>query len=118
MGKKLNILGVTFGHDGSACVIKDGKLVSALSKERLVRIKKATGLTEDLILAVLKEANLKPEDIDAIGCTEYIQFTDDLPIKLKDKNRREFPFIYGNKKLTTKCTFFGREVDLISIPIT
>jgi carbamoyltransferase len=116
MGKKLNILGVTFGHDGSACVIKDGKLVSALSKERLVRIKKATGLTEDLILAVLKEANLKPEDIDAIGCTEYEQFTDDLPIKLKDKNKRNFPFIYGNKKLTTKCTFFGREVDLISIP--
>lgn len=112
----MNILGVNFGHDGSVCVIKDGKLVSALSKERVVRIKKASGLSEELILKVLKEANLKPEDIDAIACTEYSAYGGDFPLKLKDKNIKTFPFIYGNKKIETKCLFFDREVDLISIP--
>ena len=31
------ILGLNFGHDGSVCIIKDGKLLSAISTERITK---------------------------------------------------------------------------------
>ena len=27
----INVLGLSFGHDGGACVVKDGKLLSAIA---------------------------------------------------------------------------------------
>ena len=114
----MNILGINFGHDGAVCVIKNGKLVAALSHERIARSKKTSGVTETLIRLVLDEAGLKPEDIDAIGCTEYSNFNIDLPIIVKHENNvvKNTPFIYGNQVVKLKCIFFGKEIDLISIP--
>lgn len=60
------VLGLNSGHDGSACIIKDGKILSAVGTERVTRIKKASGYTDSVIDYVLDAADIKWEDIDHI----------------------------------------------------
>ena len=39
MKKPIYILGTATSHDGSACLLKDGKIAFAIEKERITRIK-------------------------------------------------------------------------------
>ena len=70
----MNILGISFGlHDASASLVVNGKLVSAISLERINRYKKAGGTDYRPLFYTLKAANLKLEDIDYIAITDYYQ---------------------------------------------
>lgn len=74
------ILGLQFGHDATACVLRDGVIVAARLKERHNRIRHAIGLNWADVLAVLAEADLTPDDVDYCSVTstqdvEYV-FTD------------------------------------------
>lgn len=66
-----NVLGLHFGHDSGAAIVKDGKLTSSISSERLSRIKKDRTISKEVIDYVLKESNLKAKDIDAIALSHY-----------------------------------------------
>ena len=52
----MNILGVHTGHDAAACIIKDGKLISAISTERLTRNKKDAMISTKVIEYVLNHS--------------------------------------------------------------
>lgn len=65
------ILGISWGfHDGSACIVKDGKLISAISTERLTKVKKDR-LTDDTfdrtIQYVFDETGLSWNNIDYLA---------------------------------------------------
>jgi len=66
-----NVLGLHFGHDAGAAIVKDGRLVSSISTERISRIKKDRRVTEETLNYVLREAKLKAKDIDAIAFSNY-----------------------------------------------
>jgi carbamoyltransferase len=68
-----NILGLNFGHDGAAAVLRHGRLVSAVSNERLSRQKKAEGVTREMVEYVVAAAGQRLEDIDyvAFSCFSY-----------------------------------------------
>jgi len=61
------ILGINDIHDASACIIKDGKLVVAMSEERPQRIKSVGGFPGNAIEACLSTAGIKKESIDHIA---------------------------------------------------
>ena len=63
----MNILGVSFLSDASAAVIKDGELVSAISEERLNRVKLWNGIPRKAIKKALELADFSMEDIDIIA---------------------------------------------------
>ncbi len=64
----MNILGLNVFHaDTSACLIKDGKLISAVEEERFTRIKHFTGFPLNSINFCLKENNLNLDQIDYIS---------------------------------------------------
>jgi hypothetical protein len=65
------VLGLNLGHDGAAAVVKNGRLVSAISRERLTRKKKDTGVGKAEIDYVLDIAGCKLTDIDVIAFTTY-----------------------------------------------
>jgi carbamoyltransferase len=69
----MNILGIHFGHEGSVAIIKNNRLVYSISSERITRKKKQYGITEKVINVALTNANLKLEDIDAIGFSDYFK---------------------------------------------
>lgn len=63
------ILGLQFGHDGSACVIRDGRLASYVYREREIRVKHAIGLTTRELELALSRAGITESDIDAVAIT-------------------------------------------------
>ena len=65
------VLGLNLGHDGSAAVIKNGRLVSAISRERLSRKKKDTGVGKAEIDYVLDIAGCKLSDVHVVAFTTY-----------------------------------------------
>jgi carbamoyltransferase len=67
----LIILGLHTGHDGSVCVVKDGRLVVALSSERITRQKKSGGVPNAVLDAVLDAGEVRLADIDAIAMTDW-----------------------------------------------
>jgi carbamoyltransferase len=107
-----NILGLHFGHDSSAALVKNGKLISAISFERITRIKKYAGMSQDGINYVLSQANITIKDLDAIAVSDYSLdkangiklYINDLEVK--DTNQKLFGneiaqgyFIINNHKI-------------------
>ena len=60
------ILGTGLSHDGSVCILKDGKIAVAIEKERLTRIKHDGGNDMVAVQYCLDALKLKLTDIDLI----------------------------------------------------
>jgi len=71
-----NILGLNFGHDAAACVLKNGRLTAAINKERITRTKHDIGIDLDQIQYVLDAAELKIEEIDYVGFSGFLYHPD------------------------------------------
>ena len=66
----MNILGLWDGHDASAALLVDGRLVAAVNEERLTRRKLEIVFPTRSIDACLQLAGLQPSAIDAVAsCT-------------------------------------------------
>jgi carbamoyltransferase len=65
------VLGLNLGHDGAAAIIKNGRLVAAISRERLSRKKKDTGVGKAELDYVLDIAGCKLSDVDIIAFSTY-----------------------------------------------
>lgn len=67
----MNILGIScFYHDSAACVVKDGKVVSAAQEERFNREKNSSDFPILSINACLQAADLTTYDLDYVGFYE------------------------------------------------
>lgn len=64
------VLGIHDGHNAGAALIKDGKILAALSEERLNNLKNYAGPPLLAISEIYKIAGIKPQDTDfiSIGC--------------------------------------------------
>lgn len=103
------ILGLNWGHDGAAAVIRDGRLVSAVSLERITRKKKDSGISNQLISYVLEEARVGAADVSAIALAAFIPSSGN-PVRLFRKSGEEivqpvFDLLGGD-------TFFELEAEL------
>ena len=65
------ILGICDSIESHACLIKDGKLISAISEERMSRIKADAGYPQKSIDRVLEVAKIKPYEIDIIAIAGF-----------------------------------------------
>jgi carbamoyltransferase len=64
----VNVLGISaFYHDSAAALLRDGQVVAAAQEERFSRKKHDAGFPARAVRYVLREAGLKPEDLDAVG---------------------------------------------------
>lgn len=66
MGKSKYILGIHVGHDSSAALIKDGKIVAAAAEERFTGLKHYSLLPLRSLDFCLKQENIQIEDISKI----------------------------------------------------
>ena len=65
------VLGLSPNHDASVCIIIDGKIISAISRERLSRRKKDRYVTQRMLDYVLGEANITIDDVDYVAVTYW-----------------------------------------------
>lgn len=115
----MNILGLHFGHDGAVVVIKDGKIITAILSERILRKKKFSGITKEIIEIALQESNIKLEDIDAVALSDYILENSNDTLYLYDNNKRidkVSGIIFENEILTYNGVLLGKQVPVIAIP--
>ncbi len=63
----MKILGISFLADASACIIANGKLLCAVSEERLNRVKLWNGVPQASIRKVLEMAGLTLDQIDLVA---------------------------------------------------
>ena len=66
----MNILGIThpISHNSSACLIKNGELISIGEEERFIREKHAPRVfPENSIKFCMELGNISPEDIDVVA---------------------------------------------------
>ena len=61
------VLGIHIGHESSAALIIDGKVVTDVAEERFKRIKHYNGLPIKSIEYCLKSQNISMNDIDIIA---------------------------------------------------
>src|SRR3990170_6951629 len=65
------ILGISaFYHDSAACLLKDGKILSAVEEERFTRIKHDNSFPYNAISFCLRASSLEIGDIDYVSYYE------------------------------------------------
>lgn len=69
----MKIIGIHDGHTATACYLKDGKVITALSEERLTRKKGQGGFPLAAIRHILEQEDLSPEEIDIIALTGFLK---------------------------------------------
>jgi carbamoyltransferase len=90
----MKILGVHIGHDSSAALVIDGKIVADVAEERFNRIKHYAGMPIHSIAYCLKSQKLTMADIDAIavpskGSVPDLNFLFDLKGAKEEKTTRK-----------------------------
>jgi len=65
----MNVLGLQFGHDAGAAVVRDGRVASFVLRERHSRIKHALSLDLATIEQALQDAGIGEADIDYVAIT-------------------------------------------------
>ena len=60
------ILGLNAGHNSTACLLKDGKIVGCVSEERFTRVKNHSGMPLKSVEFLLNENKIIIDDIDLI----------------------------------------------------
>ena len=63
----MNVLGIHIGHDSSAALIVDGRIVADVAEERFTRTKHYCGLPVQAVDYCLKSQNLTLAEIDAVA---------------------------------------------------
>jgi len=64
----MNILGISaFYHDSAACLVRDGRIVSAAQEERFTRKKHDFSFPKNAINYCLQDSGLKVKDLDFVA---------------------------------------------------
>ena len=90
----MKILGIHAGHDSSAALIIDGKIIADVAEERFNRIKHFSGLPVKSIEYCLKIGGLDINDIDQIATSSIF-------------DQPKFNFLFDLKgKIPTKRVYY------------
>ena len=63
----INILTVYPGHNATAALLRDGKVLGIISEERFTRVKNQGGFPKESIKWLLREFNVKPSELDSVA---------------------------------------------------
>jgi carbamoyltransferase len=81
--KPVYTLGINaYDHDVSACLLRDGTIAFAISKERLTREKHDTGFYQDVVDYCLKAEGIALDDVDLVVRNCYVLPVEDLEIRM------------------------------------
>ena len=80
------ILGIHDGHEASAALLIDGKVICAVQEERFTKLKGDYGFPINAVKYCLKSQNLKTSDIDEVALGTF-KFN---PVLIKIKRNANF----------------------------
>lgn len=71
--KSVTVFSFADGHDSSAALIRDGRVLAALQEEKLTNIKHYDGIPERSMKAVFKIAGIEPSEVDVIAIANLVR---------------------------------------------
>ncbi len=81
--KPTYILGINaYDHDVSACLLRNGEIAFAIAKERITRLKHASGFYQEVINYCLDAEGIRLDDVDLVVRNCYVLPVDDLEQRL------------------------------------
>src|SRR5512141_1958456 len=81
--KHTYVLGINaYDHDVSACLLRDGAIAFAITKERLTRVKHDTGFYHEVVEYCLKAEGLTLDDVDLVVRNCYVLPVPDLETRM------------------------------------
>jgi carbamoyltransferase len=113
------VLGINGSHDGSLAIVKDGKLIKAVSAERTHRVKKWAGFTPYDLNYLLDECNIKLKDIDLVAFADLHRQINNLPIKMYQDDVElgdTHGYVVGNEVRNLSVNLMGRYLPGFLIP--
>jgi carbamoyltransferase len=72
----MKILGIHIGHDSSAALVVDGRLVADVAEERFTRVKHYCGMPYQSVAYCLAAAGLRSEDLDVVALSSLSRIAD------------------------------------------
>jgi carbamoyltransferase len=108
------ILGLNWGHDGAAAIVRDGRLECAVSLERITRKKKDSGISSELLSYVFEQAGITAADVSAIALAAFIP-SEASPVRLFTKAGEQitspvFDLFGGDTFFELEAELAGRRV--------
>ena len=85
MSKKRHeyVLGINaYDHDVSACLLRDGEIAVAISKERITREKHDTGFYQEVVDYCLRAEGITLDDVDVVVRNCYVLPVEDLEMRM------------------------------------
>src|SRR5262245_58507609 len=83
MSKPNYVLGINaYDHDVSACLLRDGEIAYAISKERITRRKHDGGFFQEVVDYCLDAGGIALDDVDLIVRNCYVLPVEDLEARL------------------------------------
>ena len=81
--KHVYVLGINaYDHDVSACLLRDGDIAFAISKERITRKKHDTGFYQKVVDYCLAAENISLDDVDLVVRNCYVLPVEDLELRM------------------------------------
>jgi carbamoyltransferase len=113
-----NVLGLHFGHDAGAAIVKDGVLVSSISSERIIREKKTRKVPRETVEYVLKESGLRASDIDVVAFSNYEGDTENVLEIFMNDNKIESlsTMLVDNHKILKGKLFGNKTIPFYELP--
>ena len=85
------VLGINDGHNATAAILKDGRIIACASEERFSRLKNDGGYPSAAVDCVLRQAGVSPGQLDLVGLATR-HFSNPIQQKIK----REASFKVGD----------------------
>src|SRR5262245_34103191 len=91
IAKSTYVLGINaYDHDVSACLLRDGAIAYAISKERITRERHATGFYQEVVDYCLKAEGISLDDVALIVRNCYVLPIEDMETRLLYEDIPEF----------------------------
>ena len=82
-GKESYVLGINaYDHDTSACLLRNGEIAFAISKERITRKKHDSGFFREAVDYCLNAAGIGIDDVDLVVRNSYVLPVDDMETRM------------------------------------
>lgn len=102
----MNILGINFGHDAAATLIKDGRVLFSIEEEKISRVKQDFGWPNNAIEIILKQSGLTTKDIDIIAVGGFI---------FKDLGANEIKYRFNKRKGLKQMEYLNRVLAYVGL---
>lgn len=114
--KHTYVLGINaYDHDVSACLLRDGEIAFAITKERITREKHATGFYQVAVDYCLEAEGITLDDVDLVVRNCYILPVEDMEKRLANQDYPELLNDREREQIKDSALFLSKSDKVVSI---